>query len=95
MKNSEIDQLKRTITDQAEKIQSSEKLLKASDCDKLTEISKLREKVNSMRNECETRDILCSSLAEETNTLKQQLHEVAVHCQQLASKLERSERSKV
>lgn len=92
--NSEIDQLKRTIADQAEKIQSTEKLLKASDCDKLSEISKLQEKVSSMKSECVTRDILCSSLAEETNTLKQQLHNVAAHCQQLASKLELSEKSK-
>ena len=94
-RNAEIEKLRQTISELSSKIQSLERLMKASDCDKLTEIQKLRDKISSMKNECETRDILCSSLAEETNTLKQQLHDVAVHCQQLAVKLERSEKSKV
>jgi chromosome segregation ATPase len=69
--------------------------MRACDCDKLIEIQKLRDKISTMKNECETRDILCSSLTEETNTIKQQLHDIAGHCQQLAVKLERSEKSKV
>ena len=94
-KDIEIEQLRQSVSELSSKIQSLEKLMKASDCDKLLEIQKLRERISSMKNECETRDILCSSLAEETNTLKQQLHDVAVHCQQLAVKLERSEKAKV
>ncbi|VDI32049.1 uncharacterized protein LOC143072436 [Mytilus galloprovincialis] len=94
-KNIEIKDLRHTIVGLSEKLQSTGKLMKSSDDEKLSEIKKLQDKISSMKNECETRDILCSSLAEETNTLKQQLHDVAVHCQKLAVKLELSEKSKV
>lgn len=93
-KNAESEQFRGAITELSSKLQSSDQLMRACDCDKLIEIQKLRDKISTMKNECETRDILCSSLTEETNTIKQQLHDVAGHCQQLAVKLERSEKSK-
>lgn len=93
-KDAEIERLQRAISELSSKLQSLDQLMKSSDCDKLTAIQKLKEEISTMKNECETRDILCSSLTEETNTLKSQLHSVAVHCQQLAVKLERSEKTK-
>lgn len=46
--------------------------------------------MEELRESSRTRDVLCISLAEETNNLRQQLTDVGTQCQQMAQRLENS-----
>ncbi|XP_021355569.1 uncharacterized protein LOC110451731 isoform X2 [Mizuhopecten yessoensis] len=70
-----------------------EQLMGSSENVKDQTISTLQTTVHKMKEEFQTRDVLCHSLAEETTNLRQQLHDVAVTCQQMALRLERNEKA--
>ncbi|KAK3094311.1 hypothetical protein FSP39_000184 [Pinctada imbricata] len=84
----EIENLNGELQKQIVKVMELERLLNSSDSEKDAEITKLRHQVKDMKESSRTREVLCSSLAEETHNLRQQLHDVALRCQQMALRLE-------
>ena len=86
----QIDELSGENLQQRSRVVELERVMGSSDSDKDSEISRLRRQVQEMKESSRTREVLCTSLAEETHNLRQQLHDVAVHCQQMALKLEQS-----
>ncbi|XP_033757377.1 TNFAIP3-interacting protein 2-like isoform X2 [Pecten maximus] len=75
------------------RVQELQDLMGSSENIKDQTISSLQTTVHKMKEEFQTRDVLCHSLAEETTNLRQQLHDVAVTCQQMALRLERAEKA--
>lgn len=67
-----------------------ERALSSSADEKDAQIRRLTTTVEELRESSRTRDVLCISLAEETNNLRQQLTDVGTQCQQMAQRLENS-----
>ncbi|KAI8512607.1 CD40 signaling pathway [Branchiostoma belcheri] len=67
-------------------------ILASSDNDKDVEIARLQKALKDARNVDHTRDVLCQSLTEETQTLKARLAATAQMCNDLAHKLDSKER---
>lgn len=89
----ENDDLKQSVSTYQSRNAELERLLNSSDSQKDAEISRLRTIIQNMQSDSQTRDVLCHSLAEETNNLRSQLREVAVRCQEMARKLDQGENS--
>lgn len=70
-----------------------EKILNSSESQKDVEISHLHSTIQNMHSDSQTRDVLCHSLAEETINLRSQLRDVAARCQEVAVKLDHSEKN--
>lgn len=92
-KNETIEDYKRTGEDLETRVRQLQDLMGSSENEKDQTISSLQTTIRKMKEEFQTRDVLCHSLAEETSNLRQQLHDVAVTCQQMALRLERSEKA--
>ncbi|XP_060072951.1 TNFAIP3-interacting protein 2-like [Ylistrum balloti] len=90
-KDETISSQTRTCEELQIRVNELEQLMGSSENVKDQTISTLQTTVHKMKEEFQTRDVLCHSLAEETTNLRQQLHDVAVTCQQMALRLERSE----
>ncbi|XP_069139944.1 uncharacterized protein [Argopecten irradians] len=92
-KDETITEQNRTCDQLQMRVNELEQLMGSSENVKDQTISTLQNTVHKMKAEFQTRDVLCHSLAEETTNLRQQLHDVAVTCQQMALRLERAEKT--
>lgn len=84
----ECAELRIQCSNQQTRIAELEQVLRSSDNEKDRTINELREKLNHVTRELTSRDSLCSTLAEETRMLQQQLEDVAQQCQELAKRLQ-------
>ncbi|XP_078588552.1 uncharacterized protein LOC144869292 isoform X1 [Branchiostoma floridae x Branchiostoma japonicum] len=86
------EQYHRDMAAKDHEIKKLQELLAASDNDKDVEIARLQKALKEARNVDHTRDVLCQSLTEETQTLKTRLAATAQMCNDLALKLDSKER---
>ncbi|XP_035673050.1 TNFAIP3-interacting protein 2-like [Branchiostoma floridae] len=86
------EQYHRDMAAKDHEIKKLQELLAASDNDKDVEIARLQKALKDARNVDHTRDVLCQSLTEETQTLKTRLAATAQMCNDLALKLDSKER---
>ncbi|XP_048745744.2 TNFAIP3-interacting protein 2-like [Ostrea edulis] len=90
----ELSQWNGTLQQQLEskvsRMNDLERALSNSADEKDAQIRRLTTTVEELRESFRTRDVLCISLAEETNNLRQQLTDVGTQCQQMALRLENS-----
>lgn len=82
--------LQQQLESKASRVNDLERALSSSADEKDAQIRRLTTTVEELRESSRTRDVLCISLAEETNNLRQQLTDVGTQCQQMAQRLENS-----
>ncbi|XP_019626338.1 PREDICTED: centrosomal protein of 55 kDa-like isoform X1 [Branchiostoma belcheri] len=86
------EQYHRDMAAKDHEIKKVQEILASSDNDKDVEIARLQKALKDARNVDHTRDVLCQSLTEETQTLKARLAATAQMCNDLAHKLDSKER---
>lgn len=84
----ECNELRIHCSNQQTRIAELEQFLRSSDNEKDRTINELCEKLNHLTRELNSRDTLCTTLAEETRMLQKQLEDVARQCQELAERLQ-------
>ncbi|KAJ8316958.1 hypothetical protein KUTeg_004862 [Tegillarca granosa] len=87
-KISENESLQQSLSTNQTRVVELEKILNSSESQKDVEISHLRNTIQNMHSDSQTRDVLCHSLTEETVNLRSQLRDVAARCQEMAIKLD-------
>lgn len=92
-KISENESLQQSLSTNQTRVVELEKVLNSSESQKDVEISHLRNTIQNMHSDSQTRDVLCHSLTEETVNLRSQLRDVAARCQEMAIKLDHGEKS--